>query len=146
MSSDKKLVCAIRVRGQTGIRGEIKATLDMLRLYKNNFCIVKEESPTLKGMLHKCKDFITYGEIDSALYDELVQKHGKPFTGRLTDTKGKIQYNKYITIEGKNYKPFFRLNPPKKGFGRKGIKMPFTLGGALGNRGEKIADLLKRML
>ncbi len=150
MSSDKntekKLVCAVRIRGQTGIRGDIKKTLEMLRLYKANFCIVRDASDSVKGMLYKCKDFITYGEIDEKTYDELVKTHGEEYTGRVTDSKGKIQYNKYITIDGKKIKPFFRLNPPRKGFERKGIKMPFNQGGALGYRGEKIADLVKRMI
>ena len=39
-----------------------------------------------------------------------------------------------------------RLNPPRKGYGRKGVKMPFLLGGAYGNRKEKINDLLMRMI
>ena len=43
-------------------------------------------------------------------------------------------------------KKFFRLSPPRKGFGRKGIKFAFTKGGALGYRGIKINDLIKRML
>ncbi len=39
-----------------------------------------------------------------------------------------------------------KLSPPRKGYGRKGIKMPFKLGGAYGNRKEKINDLLTRMI
>lgn len=38
------------------------------------------------------------------------------------------------------------LNSPRKGFGRKGVKMPFSKGGALGERKEKINDLIERML
>ena len=43
-------------------------------------------------------------------------------------------------------KPFFRLHPPRKGFERKGIKMPFKLGGVLGPRGDKINNLIKKMI
>src|SRR3989344_5510737 len=43
-------------------------------------------------------------------------------------------------------KKFFRLNPPTHGFDRKGIKVPYSLGGALGYRKEKINDLVKRMI
>ena len=43
-------------------------------------------------------------------------------------------------------KNFFRLSPPVKGFDRKGIKVQFSLGGALGYRKEKINDLIKRMV
>jgi len=43
-------------------------------------------------------------------------------------------------------KNFFRLNPPKGGFERKGIKIQYSLGGALGYRKEKINDLVVKML
>lgn len=45
-----------------------------------------------------------------------------------------------------NLKLPFRLTPPAKGFERKGIKIPYTMGGALGDRGTAINDLLKRMM
>ena len=41
-------------------------------------------------------------------------------------------------------KPIFRLHPPRKGY--EGIKRPFTMKGALGNRGDKINNLLERMI
>ena len=43
-------------------------------------------------------------------------------------------------------KQFFKLNPPRSGFERKGIKVPFSLGGALGYRKNNINDLIKRMV
>ena len=43
-------------------------------------------------------------------------------------------------------KAYFRLMPPVKGFARQGIKKPFSMGGALGYRKDKINDLIKRMI
>ena len=43
-------------------------------------------------------------------------------------------------------KRFFRLKPPLHGFERGGIKKPFSLGGVLGYRKDKINDLIKRMI
>ena len=43
-------------------------------------------------------------------------------------------------------KSFFKLNPPVKGFERKGIKVPFAQGGVVGYRKDKIKDILTRML
>ena len=57
-----------------------------------------------------------------------------------------------LVIDGKEsldkleIKKVFRLKPPSKGFERKGIKMSFKEGGALGYRGEKINELLERMI
>ena len=39
-----------------------------------------------------------------------------------------------------------KFNPPKKGHARKGIKKPFKMGGALGNRGTEINELIMRMI
>ena len=44
------------------------------------------------------------------------------------------------------FKPYFKLHPPRGGFERKGIKTPFSLGGVLGYRKEKMNDLVRKML
>ena len=115
-------LAVIRVRGPVGAIRGVKDTLNMLRLYRTNFCVVVEDTPSMKGMILKIKDYATWGEINDETLKLLIDKRGE-----------------------KN-KKFFRLNPPKKGFGRKGIKTSFKMGGALGNRKSKINDLIKRML
>lgn len=115
-------IAVIRIRGITGIRFDIKQTLKMMHLHKKNFCIVVPKTDALMGMIKKIKDFTTFGTIDEDTYKLLTEKRG---------------------VEGKK---FFRLHPPRGGFERKGIKTPFTMGGALGNRNEKINDLIKRMI
>ena len=60
-----------------------------------------------RGMAVKLKDYATYGNINDETYSLLVEKRGKK------DKEGKI-------------KNIFRLNPPRGGFERKGIKQPFS--------------------
>ncbi len=139
-------IAAIRIRGKTGIKTKIADTLSMMRLYKNNYCSIFPNNSIYSGMLNKAKDYITWGEIDDETFTMLVDKRGEEFAGRATDSKKKVNYNEFITINGKKIKKYFRLNAPRKGFGRKGIKHPFSKGGALGYRGEKINDLIKRMV
>lgn len=139
-------IAVVRVRGVINLRGDIKDTLNLLRLYRKNYCIVAEDTPSYKGMINKAKDYVTYGEIDDKTYKELVDKRGEEYKGREEDRKCKIRYKKFILVDGKKIKPFFRLNPPRKGFGRKGIKVSYRAHGALGYRGEKINELLKRMI
>ena len=38
------------------------------------------------------------------------------------------------------------LHPPRGGFERKGVKMPFAKGGVFGSRGDAINELVERML
>jgi large subunit ribosomal protein L30 len=136
----------VRVRGSVNLNQKVKDTLNLLRLYRKNYCVVVENTPSNKGMIKKVKDYVTYGEIGEETHKELVNKRGEGYKGREEDKKGKLKYKKFILIDNKKLKPFFRLAPPKKGFGRKGIKVSFKAKGALGYRGEKINDLLKRMI
>ncbi len=143
---ETKKIAAILVRGLIGIKKPIKDTLILLKLTHKNNCIVLDNNSINLGMLKKTKDYLTWGEISEETFQELVEKRGQPYQGPETDSKGIIKYKKFFTYNNKKYKKYFRLNPPRKGFGRKGIKIPFNVGGALGYRREKINDLLKRML
>ncbi|MDP3765081.1 MAG: 50S ribosomal protein L30 [Nanoarchaeota archaeon] len=141
-----KRIAAVRIRGLTGIRIKIEDTLRMLRLYKKNYCCVFPNNPIYVGMLKKAKDYITWGEIDDETFNILVNKRGEEFKGKETDSRGNIKYNDYFIINNKKIKKYFRLNSPKKGFERKGIKYHYQSGGALGYRGNTINDLIKRMI
>jgi large subunit ribosomal protein L30 len=97
------------------------------------------------GMIQKIKDYVTWGEVDEKVYNSLVEKKGEVYTRRLSDRQGKIKYNRLIEVSGRKIKKYFRLNSPKKGFGRKGIKVSFVKGGGLGYRKDKINELIGRM-
>ncbi len=142
----QKQLAAIRIRGVTGVRRNVEDTLKMLRLYRKNYCCVLLNNQIYQGMLKSAKDYITWGEIDDETFNMLVDKRGDEFKGRETDSMGKIKYNDFIVINNKKIKKYFRLNPPKKGFGRKGIKHTYRNGGALGYRGAAINELVKRMI
>lgn len=143
--SESKLA-AIRLRGLTQISTRIEDTLQMLRLYKVNYCTVVSGNEVYTGMLKKAKDYITWGEIDEETFKLLVDKRGEEFRGREADLNGKIKYDDFVVINNKKLKKYFRLNAPRKGLGRKGTKHSFQKGGALGYRGAKINELLKRMV
>jgi len=139
-------LAVIRIRGIINIQRDIKRSLNQLRLYKKNFCVVVTNNKSSFGMVTKVKDYITWGEIDNKTYDLLIDKKSDEYKDRITDRKQKIKYNRFLDVKGKKIKKYFRLNSPKKGYGRKGIKTPFNKGGALGYRAEKINDLIKRMI
>jgi large subunit ribosomal protein L30 len=117
----------ILVRGLVRIRTEIKTALFTLSLRQKHACTVVEDNPNNRAVAVKCKDYLTYGEINEETYKMLIEKRGKK------DSEGKL-------------KKYFLLHPPRGGFERKGIKTPFSTGGALGYRGTKINDLIKKML
>lgn len=119
-NSSKKLA-AILVRGLVEVKTEVKDTLRMLNLQKKNACVILDDTPVVRGMLKKCENYITYGEVSEEIIKELNEKRPSA-------------------------KKFFSLHPPRGGFERKGIKKPFNLKGALGYRGDKINVLIKKMI
>ncbi|MDD3159701.1 MAG: 50S ribosomal protein L30 [Candidatus ainarchaeum sp.] len=140
----------IRIRGSINISPDIKKTFELLNLRRvNNLSIWQENKQTLK-MIKKVENYATFGKIDDDTLKLLIEKRGNILD---TEKNEKVDASKMATElkAGKtcneiNLKNCFRLSPPKKGFERKGIKRPFKLGGALGNRNEKINDLIKRMI
>tara|TARA_Y100000034_G_scaffold131715_1_gene193070 strand:+ start:1718 stop:2188 length:471 start_codon:yes stop_codon:yes gene_type:complete len=155
-----KRVAVIRIRGSMGVRKEIKDTMSMLRLNNKNHCVVISNKPNQIGMLRKVKDYVTWGEIDKKTFKELLLKRGrivgkKSLTEDYLKEKTKLSADDFVN-EFFNFKkevkdiigvkPFFRLKPPIKGFERKGVKTPFSMGGALGYRKESINNLIIRML
>ncbi len=122
-------LAVILVRGTHDMKKEVLDTLKLLNLFRKNTCSVVEATPSNKGMIYKVKDYVTYGEIDDETLKLLIEKRAKKDPD-----------------DPKKLKLFFRLNSPRKGFERKGIKKPFSKGGALGYRGSAINDLIKRMI
>ena len=139
-------IAIVRVRGITGIKYPIEDTLNKLRLYRKNYCVVVPKNEVYIGMVKKVKDYVTWGEVSEETYKTLLDERKEAFKGSASDSKGKINYGKFLDIDGKKIKKFFRLNSPRKGYGRNGIKASFTDGGALGYRGDKINDLIMRMI
>jgi large subunit ribosomal protein L30 len=139
-------VAVVRIRGPVRVDQVMNDTMNMLHMERVNSCTVITVTPSIFGMLRKIKDYVTYGEIDDATYKALVDKRGELFKGRLTDSKGEIEYKKFITVGGKKLKPYFRLSPPRGGWERKGIKWSFKQGGAIGYRGKEINKLIMRMI
>jgi large subunit ribosomal protein L30 len=134
-NAGKSKLAVVRVRGLVNLRHDVKKTFEYLNLQNKNWCIILEDTPTLKGMVTKVKDYVTFGEVTDDVISEIVTKRGK----ETTDENA-------FEFKGKKYQKFFRLNSPTKGYGRKGVKIPFSTGGALGYRGDKINDLIKRMI
>ncbi|HLD06071.1 MAG TPA: uL30 family ribosomal protein [Candidatus Nanoarchaeia archaeon] len=140
------MIAVVRVRGAMRASAQVHDTLRMLNLPRQNHCIVVQDTPGYRGMITKVKDYVTWGPIDDALFGELIQKRGRLYEGKVKDRTGKRDYHRWIEVGGKKYYRSFTLSPPRKGYGRNGIKRGFGAGGALGSRGEKIADLIRRMI
>ena len=147
----------IRVRGSVNVKPKIKETMKLMRLNRVNHCVILPENETYEGMLKFIKDYLTWGEVVIETTELMLGSSGTT-SGTATFTKKDLKDSSFKTIktlaknlsDGKvvmrdipKLKPLFRLHPPRKGY--EGIKRSFKEGGALGYRGEKINQLIRRM-
>lgn len=153
-------IAIIQVRGVIRTAQKIKDTLRMLKLVKKNSCVVVDVNSSFKGMIEYAKDFVTWGEITEETFAELIKFRGRiagnqPLTEAYIKEKTGLTFQAFVkeVFDGKRklkdvpgMKPYFRLKPPTKGFERGGVKVPFSMGGALGYRKDYMNDLVKRML
>ena len=151
----------IRARSDRGVTRKIRETMSMLNLTRVNHATIVMDNPSYRGMLQKSKDYITWGEVDANTIEKLIKKRGrmsgdKPVTDAVVKESSNFSGIKQLSeaiasgdasmkdVEG--MKPIFRLHPPRGSKGWGGIKRAYTVGGALGFRGEAISDLAERMM
>ena len=142
------MIAIIRVRGEVKTKGNIEDTMLMLNLKTVNNCVVIPENETYIGMLHKIKDHVTYGTITKETFKKMLAKWGRSGQKRLQlKDVDKIVDEIFAgkkKLRDYDINPTFRLHPPKRGY--EGIKRQYQENGTLGNRGDKINDLLERMI
>ncbi|MGC8479829.1 MAG: uL30 family ribosomal protein [Candidatus Micrarchaeia archaeon] len=136
---ENKLLAVVRVRGRVGVRQSISETLLRMNLKRVNNMTILFGTKSNLGMIEKCNDFVTYGELDPKVFEKLISKKdiklskeqiNELFTGKKSL---RVLINSNIT-----------LHPPRHGY--EGIKAGYSSGGALGYRGNDINDLINRML
>jgi len=151
----------IRVRSDRGVTKKIRDTMGMLNLTRVNHAVLVPEISTYEGMLKKVKDYVTWGKVDTETIQNLLSQRGRMMGGKpLTDSdvsagssfstisefSEALSSGEVTTKQLDGLKPVFRLHPPRGSKGWGGIKRSFSVGGALGYRGEDIKDLVMRMI
>jgi large subunit ribosomal protein L30 len=151
----------IRVRSDRTVERSIRETMEHLNLTRVNHAVLVPERDTYAGMLQKVKDFVTWGEISAEAIAGLLRERGrligdKPVTDAsvkdATDYKNIDAFAAAIasgdaTVKDmETLKRVFRMHPPRGSKGWGGVKRHFTVGGALGFRGDAIEDLVTRMM
>lgn len=142
------MLAVVRLRGTVKARKKEEDTLKLLRLHHKMHCVLLSETKDLLGMIQKVKDYITWGKISDENLKFLIAKRGRKIgnarLGKEEAEKIFAELNANKKISKLEVKPVFRLSPPSGGF-KFSIKHPFPKG-ELGNRREKINELLERMI
>ena len=149
----------VRVRGSARSHRDVRDTLRMLHLTRQNHLVFVPEDETHKGMLQKVKDYVTWGEVDEETVHEALVARGRVQGDRpLTDEyirassgfasarelASALAASRASFSKIKGVKPVMRLHPPRGGY--ENTKRSFREGGSLGYRGAEIRSLIRRML
>jgi large subunit ribosomal protein L30 len=158
-TKERKSIIAVRIRGTIRAPRQVRETLQMLRLTRNNYSVLIDNRPSFLGMLKTAQNFMTWGEASEETVKMLIKERGR-LAGNKKLTNEYAQKVGYNSLEElgeaifncqveywklPNIQPVFRLHPPSKGFKGK-VKKGYGMGGELGYRREKINELIKRMI
>jgi large subunit ribosomal protein L30 len=159
---EKPLLLAVRLMGAFGTPKRTEVALQSLRLDRRYRAVLLEKNGSTLGTLRAVKDYVTWGEVKSAVIADLLRKraelaNGMEFSDKFVKenlgqesteslahalTSGQL---KLSTLWQRGIQPVFRLRAPSKGF-EGGIKRPFGSRGELGYRGAEISSLVERMM
>jgi large subunit ribosomal protein L30 len=142
------MIVAIRIHGLIKLKQGIVNTLDRLRMRRKYTLVLLPERPEILGMIQNVKDFIAFGTITEKNLADLIAARGKV----IGDVKAKISEAQAAKIakevmagkslEELKVKPWFGLHPARGGIDTK-VHYPK---GVLGNHGDKLNELIERML
>ncbi|BBG24382.1 50S ribosomal protein L30 [Sulfuracidifex tepidarius] len=153
----ENLMLIIRLRGSAGSPWFIEEALETLRLKRVFNAMVYPDSSSLRGMLIKVQPYVTWGEVSEEGLSNLLKRlkpKGKSMEEalkslgasdldslRVSILEGKLAFHKL----DEEFKLPLTLHPPRGGF-KGSVKKPFKDEGEFGYRGQKINELLKRMV
>jgi len=158
-TGENRSIVAVRIRGTISARKEARDTLELLHLNRNHRAVLIDSRPSFVGMLKTVQGYVSWGEASMEVVNKLISQRGR-LLGNKKPTAEYLQEIGYKTIEDlakavfdcrveywrlPNIQPAFKLPPPTKGF-RGNIKKAYRAGGELGYQGEKINELVKRMV
>ena len=140
------MIAIVRITGDVKLKKDARETLNRLRIRRKYACVILEDNKVNKGMIHHVRNFVAYGKINLETLGKLIEQRGHLIdkTKRTDLKKVAEEFSKGRKLNELNVKPFFRLHPARGGIDSKlhfGKKK-----GALGDNGEKINDLILRML
>jgi len=146
----------VRIRGDADTPGDVGDTFDMLNLSQTNAFTVVPDEDTYRGMVQKVNDYVAYGEPDVATVALLLEERGETLEDGDVDEEfaaeqgydsvkdlAEAVVSGETTLRDAGVDPTLRLHPPRKG--HDGIKHSYKQGGVLGNHGDSIDELLRRM-
>ncbi len=138
------MIIIIRISGMVEIPQAVQETLYRMRLRQKYAAVIVHDTPEVRKLLEKVRNFVAFGTIDEKMLEQLLIVRGERYDKKKMDAKTVVAGLSKKGLEDLGVKPFFRLHPPRRGIESK--KHFGTGKGVLGNHGDQIHLLLGRML
>ncbi len=138
-------IAVIRIKGLINIEEGMKETLHRLRLRRKYNCIIMPENEESMKILKKIRSFVAYGKISDETLKKLIEERAEPVpgsSGKSRKINAEAVMKEIKSGKTESIKAYFRLHPPRGGIKSK-IHFPR---GVLGDNGDKINNLIARML
>lgn len=157
----ERYLIAVRLDGTPNVKPPEELTLDALRMRTRFSAVLLRDNPSVRGMLQRVKDHITWAEakkedVQLLLSSRAETSDGLGITDKFVKERIKLRgiadlisaiYAGKVTLRRlreMGVKPIFRLHPPRGGFARSS-KRPAADGGELGYRKDGLHGLLAKM-
>jgi len=139
------MIIVIRIAGQVDLSKSVKESLKRIHLERKYSATILEPTKENSALLKKLRNQLAYGNIDDKTLKDLLEKRAQPLkSGTKVDVEKIISSLGKESLKDLGIKPFFRLHSPRGGVESKkhfGVRK-----GVLGDNGEKINELVRRML
>lgn len=136
------MMLIIRISGLVEMPSDAQETLFRMHLRKKYSAMLIKEAEGGAHLLQLIRNFVAYGPVDKSTLELLLSKRAKSLDKKRVDYKRIAEIIEKEGIEKSGIKPFFRLHPPRGGIKSK-LHYPK---GVLGDNGDKINELVRRML
>src|SRR3989344_8042974 len=110
------MILVIRIKGLVNISGIEKETLNRLGLRRKYSAVLLRPTPENLKVLKKIRNHVAYGDITKDTLKRLITARAQKIdkTSELDSGKVVDQLEKK-DLKDLNFKPFFRLHPPRGG-------------------------------
>lgn len=161
-SPKQSVILAVRLRGTATDNPDVRKTMETLKMESTFRARLLENTPSIQGMLRAVKTLVAWGHVSPDTMEALLRKRAEREGNReLDDDFARVFFKKETigdlaksVVSGEisvkdlwsaGVKPRFRLHPPKGGF-KRSTRRATTDSGELGNRGDDINRLVRRMI
>ena len=155
-------IIAVRIRGTATDNPDVRRTMEVLKMETTYRARLLDNTPSTEGMLRAAKNLVAWGRVNPEVLEVLLRKRAERSRDeKLDDGFAKVFFKRESVADlaksiiageipvkdlwSAGVKSSFRLHPPRGGF-KRSTRRAATDGGELGNRGDDINRLVRKMI